>query len=121
MAEIFVAKKSQFKEGDRRIVQTERGEVGVVHHEGAFFAYSNTCAHSGGPACEGVLIPKVVDIIAEDRTYQGQRFDDSEMHFVCPWHGWEYDMKTGVSIGDPRLRLKKFEVVERGGDIFVIA
>ena len=121
MAEIFVAKKAQFKEGDRRIVQTARGEVGVFHHEGAFVAYANTCAHSGGPACEGVLIPKVVDIIAEDRTYQGQRFDENEMHFVCPWHGWEYDMKTGVSIGDNRLRLKKYDVVERGEDIFVIA
>ena len=121
MTEIFVAKKSQFGEGDRRIVQTAKGDVGVFHHGGVFYAYSNTCVHSGGPACEGVLIPKVVDIIADDRTYQGQTFDDSEMHFVCPWHGWEYDMKTGQAIGDRRMRLRKYEVVERGDDVFVIA
>jgi nitrite reductase/ring-hydroxylating ferredoxin subunit len=119
--EIFVAKKSEFKASDRRIVKSERGEIGVFHHEGAFYAYANKCLHSGGPACEGLLMPKVVDIIAQDRTYQGQDFDETEMHFVCPWHGWEYDIKTGQSIGDRRQYLRKYEVVERGDDVFVIA
>ena len=119
--DIFVAKKSEFKSGARRIVQSARGEIGVFHHEGAFFAYANTCLHSGGPACEGLLMPKVVDIIAQDRTYQGQEFDETETHFVCPWHGWEYDIKTGQSIGDRRQYLRKYEVVERGDDVFVIA
>jgi len=66
-------------------------------------------------------MPKVVDVIAEDRTYQGQDFDETEMHFVCPWHGWEYDIKTGQAIGDRRQFLRKYEVVERGDDVFVIA
>jgi nitrite reductase (NADH) small subunit len=121
MAEIFVAETAQLKEGDRRIVRTESGEVGVFHHEGSFYAYANTCAHSGGPACEGVMIPQVVDIIAEDKTYQGQTFDESQMHFVCPWHGWEYDLKTGTCIGDPRLRLRRYDVVQRDGAIYVVA
>ncbi len=121
MPEIFVAKQSQLADGDRRIVKTARGEIGVFRHAGAFYAYDNKCVHSGGPACEGVTIPKVVDIIAEDRTYQGQTFDESEMHFVCPWHGYEYDMKTGVCVGDRRLKLKSYEVVQRGDDVFVIA
>jgi nitrite reductase/ring-hydroxylating ferredoxin subunit len=121
MAEIFVAKLAQMKDGDRRIVRGERGEIGVFHQGGAFHAYSNTCLHSGGPACEGLVMPLVVDVIAEDKTYQGQVFDEGEMHFVCPWHGWEYDMKTGVCIGDRRQKLRKYEVVQRGEDIFVIA
>jgi len=121
MAEIFVGKRVDFKEGDRRIVQTERGDVGLFHHQGEFFAYANTCAHSGGPACEGVMMPKVLDIIAEDRTYQGQTFDESEMHFVCPWHGWEYNLKTGVCVGEPRVKLRKYEVALRGDDVFLIA
>jgi hypothetical protein len=29
-------------------------------------------------------------------------------------------LKTGECVGDRRLKLKKFDVVERGGDIFVI-
>jgi nitrite reductase/ring-hydroxylating ferredoxin subunit len=121
MPEIFVAKQSAFANGDRRIVKTPRGEIGVFAHADAFFAYENKCVHSGGPACEGVLMPKVLDIIAEDRTYQGQTFSDDEMHFVCPWHGYEYDITSGVCIGDPKRKLKSYEVVQRGEDIFVIA
>jgi nitrite reductase/ring-hydroxylating ferredoxin subunit len=66
------------------------------------------------------MINKVLDIIGADRTYQGQTFSD-EMHFVCPWHAYEYELKTGVCVGDRKLKLKKFDVVERGGDIYVVA
>ena len=95
-------------------------EIGVFYKGGDYFAYSNICLHSGGPACEGLLINRVVDVIAPDRTYQGQTFSD-EVHFVCPWHGYEYELKTGECVGDRRMKLKKFEVVRRGDDIFVIA
>ena len=91
MAEWFVAKASELPDGDRRIVTAGKDEIGVFHKGGAYYAYSNYCVHSGGPACEGILINKVVDLIAEDRTYQGQTFAD-EMHFVCPWHGYEYEL-----------------------------
>ena len=30
------------------------------------------------------------------------------MHFVCPWHGYEYDLKTGECAADRRLRLKSY-------------
>jgi nitrite reductase/ring-hydroxylating ferredoxin subunit len=120
MAEIFVAKASDMQDGERRIVRTPKGEVGIFNYRGAFHAYANTCVHSGGPACEGVLVNKVLDIIAEDRTYQGQTFAD-EMHFVCPWHGYEYNIETGVCAGDPKLRLKKFETVVRSGDLYLVA
>jgi nitrite reductase/ring-hydroxylating ferredoxin subunit len=120
MAEFFVAKASEMSEGDRRIVSAGRHEIGVFRADGGYYAYSNICLHSGGPACEGLLINQVVDIIAPDRTYQGQTFSD-ELHFVCPWHGYEYDMKTGECAGDRRLKLRKFEVVQRGDDIFVVA
>jgi nitrite reductase/ring-hydroxylating ferredoxin subunit len=120
MPEIFIAKASELKDGDRRVARGSRGEIGVFRHGGAYYAYANMCAHNGGPACEGVIVPQVVDVIAEDRTYQGQVFDEERMHFVCPWHGWEYEMKTGVCVGDPRLRLRKYEVVQRGDDIYVI-
>ena len=113
MAECFVAKASELADGDRRIVLAGTTEVGVFCKDGAYFGYSNTCVHSGGPACEGLRINRVVDVIAPDRTYQGQTFSD-EIHFVCPWHGYEYDLKTGECVGDRRLRLKKFEVIRRG-------
>ena len=120
MAEILVAEASELKDRDRRIVKTQRGEVGVFFKGGNYYAYANVCAHSGGPACEGMMMNQVVDIIAADKTYQGQTFSD-EVHFVCPWHGWEYDLETGECIGDRSLKLKKYDVVVRGDSIYLIA
>jgi nitrite reductase/ring-hydroxylating ferredoxin subunit len=120
MAEWFVAKSSEIKDGDRRIVTAGQREIGVFHKDGAYYAYSNICLHQGGPACEGVLINNVVDIIGPDRTYEGQKFGD-ETHFVCPWHGYEYDIRTGECVGDRRQKLRKFEVIKRGDDLYVVA
>ncbi len=120
MAEWLVGKASDIKEGDRKIVTAGKREIGIFHKGGAFFAYSNTCLHQGGPACEGMLINNVVDVIDKDRLYQGQTYGD-EMHFVCPWHGYEYDLKTGECIGDRKLKLRKYDVVKRGEEIYVVA
>jgi nitrite reductase/ring-hydroxylating ferredoxin subunit len=119
MAEWFVAKASDLGDGDRRIVTAGADEIGVFHKDGTYYAYSNYCLHAGGPACEGILINKVVDIIGPDRTYQGQTFSD-ELHFVCPWHGYEYDIRTGECVGDRRLKLRKYEVVRRGDDVYLV-
>ena len=96
------------------------GRPGYCRQGRRLYAYSNYCLHSGGPACEGLLINRVVDLIAADRTYQGQSFGD-EMHFVCPWHDDEYELKTGECVGDRKLKLRKYEVVRRGDDVFVVA
>jgi nitrite reductase/ring-hydroxylating ferredoxin subunit len=66
-----------------------------------------------------LLINQLVDVFAPNKTYQGQRFSD-EVHFACPWHGYEYDLKTGECVGDRRLKLRKFDVVRRGDDVFVV-
>lgn len=118
MAEVFVSKAAEFKEGDRRIVKTAKGEVGLFFEGGTFYAYANLCPHQGGPACEGIMMNRVVDVIAADRTYQGQTFSD-DRHIVCPWHGYEYDLKSGECAGDRRMKLKKFEVVRRGDDVLI--
>ena len=120
MAEWFVAKTSDIKDGDRRIVTAGQREIGVFHKNGAFYAYSNNCLHQGGPACEGMMINNVVDVVDTEGLYQGQVYGD-EMHFVCPWHGYEYDLLTGECIGDRKLKLRKYEIVTRGEDVYVVA
>jgi len=120
MPEVFVAKVSELPDGERRIVEHAGEEIGVFHWQGAFYAYQNLCVHQGGPACEGIIMHKVEDVLGPDRTWHGQRFGD-EVHFVCPWHGYEYDLKTGECAADRRLRLKSYQVVRRGEDIYVVA
>jgi len=121
MAEQFVGRASEIKDGDRQIVRVGDLEIGVFKDAGQFYAYSNYCLHQGGPACEGLLIAGVEERLQEDKTSLGLFFSESEMHFVCPWHGYEYDMKTGECVSDRRLKLKRFKVVEKSGDIYVIA
>ena len=121
MPDVFVAKAAEFADGDRRIVAHDGVEIGVFNWQGRYYAYENLCIHQGGPACEGVIMHKVEDVLGPDRTWHGYKFSDTEAHFVCPWHGYEYDITTGECAADRRLKLKSFDVVRRGEDIFVVA
>jgi nitrite reductase/ring-hydroxylating ferredoxin subunit len=121
MAEQFVGKISEFGEGERRIVFVGDREIGVFRDNGEFHAYSNVCLHQGGPACEGLIIAKVEERIMPDMTSRGLYFSEDKTHFVCPWHGYEYDMKTGECVADRALRLRKFPIVQKGDDLYVIA
>jgi nitrite reductase/ring-hydroxylating ferredoxin subunit len=120
MPELLVEKVSDFSDGERRIVCHDELEIGVFHWQGRFYAYQNVCLHQGGPCCEGVIMRKVEDVLAPDRTWIGQKFSDQEAHFVCPWHGYEYDIRTGECAGNRKLRLKSYEVVQRGEDLYVV-
>jgi nitrite reductase/ring-hydroxylating ferredoxin subunit len=121
MAEQFVGKVAEFADGDRRIIFAGDNEIGIFRHGGQFYAYSNFCLHQGGPACEGLTIAKVEERLLPDKTSQGLYFSDHEMHFVCPWHGYEYDMKTGECVSDRKLKLRKYKVVEKGDEVYVLA
>jgi len=121
MPEVFVAKIVDLPEGERKIVQHGAHDIGVFHWGGQFYAYANMCLHQGGPACEGLIIAKVEEKIAPDRTSKGMYFSDTETHFVCPWHGYEYDIKTGECVSDRKLKLRKYKVVQKGDEVYVIA
>jgi nitrite reductase/ring-hydroxylating ferredoxin subunit len=120
MAEVFVAKVSEIPDGERRIVKHRHHEIGVFHWENQFYAYANKCVHQGGPACEGLIMHKVEDVIGDDKTWQGQRFSATQVHFVCPWHGYEFDLKTGECVPDRSRKLRAYPVVRRGEDIYVV-
>ncbi len=115
MAEKFVAKLSEMKDGDRRIIFVGDNEIGVFRHEGEFYAYSNFCLHQGGPACEGLTIAKVEERLRPDKTSMGLFFSEDEMHFVCPWHGMEYDMKTGECVVGPQDEAEEIQDGAKGG------
>jgi nitrite reductase/ring-hydroxylating ferredoxin subunit len=119
MTDIYVCAQSEMKDGDRMIVRTETGtEIGVIFHDDTYYGYNNYCVHAGGPACEGIMIPRVLDLVDENHLQVGQDFG-KEIHFVCPWHGYEYDLKTGECIGNRKLKLKNYKVAVREGNIYV--
>lgn len=118
---ILVGKTADFKDGDRKIIPNGTSEIGVYFVKGEWYAYQNLCPHQGGPACEGLMMAKVEEVIAEDKTYKGMRFNHDEMHIVCPWHGWEYDLASGVMVADRTFKLRKYDVDIRGEEVYVLA
>jgi nitrite reductase/ring-hydroxylating ferredoxin subunit len=102
--------------GTRRIVEIGARSIGVLNVDGQYHALMNVCPHHGAPLCEGVVKGTMQDSAPHE--YQYGRHNE---FIVCPWHGYEFELKTGECVGDRRLRLKKFDVVRRGDDIFVVA
>ena len=120
VAELFVGKETEFEDRDRKIIAQGDLEIGVFHVNGDFYAYENNCVHQGGPVCQGKILNKVEEVLADDKTSKGLKFSESDVHIVCPWHGYEYNLMTGRHPGDRNVRLKPYEVKISDGEVYVI-
>ena len=121
MREYPVCAAAELPESDVRLVQVDGREVGVFRVEGRLYAFENRCLHQGGPVCLGEVMGKVELELADDRTVVRERVSEREVHLVCPWHGWEYDIETGGCAADRKLKLRRFETLVRDGRILVLA
>jgi thiamine pyrophosphate-dependent acetolactate synthase large subunit-like protein/nitrite reductase/ring-hydroxylating ferredoxin subunit len=75
--------------------------MALTNIDGVFTAMDNRCPHQGGPLGEGS-----VEIGA-----------DGQCWLRCPWHGWDFDPKTGLPPGghkDSGQRLFPVEVRDDG-------
>ena len=109
----------EFADGDRRLLQHDGRAIGVFRVGDEFRAYENICLHQGGPVCEGRYFPLMRAVTTPDGRLTGEMHDESRPHLVCPWHGWEYDLRSGEFSGDRRLRLRSFEVQIDGDQVYV--
>src|SRR3546814_20077794 len=114
MPEIRVCSTEELADGDVRIVTACKLEIGVIREKGRYFAYRNVCPHQGGPVCEGLKMPGVVDQIGEGGLYIGQTFEEGDIHIVCPWHGYEYHLEDGKNVWDPKLISEELRVGKMG-------
>jgi nitrite reductase (NADH) small subunit len=114
MQDVDIGRASAFPNPGRRVIEVDGVEVGVFCHNGKFTAYENVCPHMGGPVCQGKIIARVEERIAEDKTSLGLAFSREHTNVACPWHGYEFDISTGRHQGNPRLRLRpvKIEIVD---------
>ena len=72
--------------------------VALANVDGQFHAIDSTCLHRGGPLGDGPLEGFVV---------------------TCPWHGWQYDVRTGKVGQNPTVGVACYAVEVRGDDVFV--
>lgn len=110
MGRHVVGKVSEMPPGDRRIVAVEGRSIGVFNVDGSFFALRNSCPHQAAPLCLGSI--KGMTMPSKPGEYIWAR--DGEI-LRCPWHGWEFDIKTGRSIFNPhKTRVKAYDVTIEG-------
>ena len=106
MGRHVVATVDEIPSGGRKIVALEGRSIGVFNVGGEFYAIRNTCPHEGGPLCLGVI----TGFVRADAPGRYEYLRHGEV-IRCPWHGWEFDIKTGLSWIDPkRIRVKRYPV-----------
>ncbi len=107
-----VALAAELPPGQRKIVTINRREIGVFNVQGEFYALRNLCPHRSGPLCSGRVRPLVVTAGVYQRGYERE----GEI-LKCPWHQWEFDIKTGQALYDEKLRVKTYRVLQEGDDV----
>jgi 3-phenylpropionate/trans-cinnamate dioxygenase ferredoxin subunit len=111
MGKHVVAAVRDLPPGSRKLVTVKGRPIVVFNIDGAFYGLLNRCPHQGGSLCEGKLIGLVESSGPGDYRYSRQ----GEI-LRCPWHGWEFDLRTGRSRCEPdRIQAKRYEVTVAPG------
>ena len=92
-----------FAEGRISTVTIGRAEIGIIRWSGKVYAVGALCVHQGAPLCQGVLAGRMTALRPGDMA-----LDDAAPVIACPWHGWEFDVRTGEAIWDPVQLLGRF-------------
>ncbi|MEM5805260.1 MAG: non-heme iron oxygenase ferredoxin subunit [Candidatus Aenigmatarchaeota archaeon] len=100
MAEkIKIGKISDFKENVGKLVKVGKKEIAVFKINGNFYAIDELCTHEGGPLHEGYV---------EDTT------------IVCPWHGAQFDLKTGKILRPPASEdINTYKVIIKDEEVYI--
>lgn len=116
MARHRVAEAAELADdGSRVLVEIEGVEIAVFRVGDDYHAVANHCVHQGGPVCEGELRGRTT--VADDGW--DWEYDDSGKYVVCPWHGWLFDVTTGVSPDDDRYAVPTYDVTVDDGEVYV--
>ena len=111
MSKHVVAPVDEIPPGGRKLVNAGGRAVVVFNLAGEFFALNNRCPHRGGSLCHGKLTGLVQS--SEPGEYRYSRKGEI---IRCPWHSWEFDIRTGQSWCDPgKVRTRRYEVSVEAG------
>jgi nitrite reductase/ring-hydroxylating ferredoxin subunit len=111
---VDVGALDDFAEGAVRVIEADGREIGVVRWSGRLYALSNVCVHQSGPVCRGILSARLTAAAPGC-----MELDATTPVIACPWHGWEYDVRTGAAIWDSTYRLRTYPVSVASGRVLV--
>jgi nitrite reductase/ring-hydroxylating ferredoxin subunit len=104
-------------QGKPKIVKVKEITIAIYQLKGKYFAYLDSCPLQGGPAYECKLLKRSVCEVNETGNRVSPHEDEARPSILCPWHGFDFDLDTGVSSANRKLRLRKYEVVDEGDSI----
>ena len=84
--------------GAAKEVEFEGRVYALFNVDGQISAIDGICPHQGGPLADGPLEGTTV---------------------VCPWHGWQFDVRTGKTPLGPKIKQAVYEVKVEGQDVLV--
>ena len=93
---VKVAGTAEVASGTGLVAEVNGQAIAVFNVDGVYYAVDNTCVHRGGPLGEGELEGEAV---------------------TCPWHGWQYNVKTGGCINNPSASVKSYQIKVEGTDV----
>jgi nitrite reductase/ring-hydroxylating ferredoxin subunit len=110
-----VAAVDDLKEARPAIVKAGGRELAIVKLRGQVYALRNVCPHQTQSYINGIAHSRVA---GTQNLGELQVFEDDPV-LVCPWHGFEFKLKTGECVVDPKLRVKAYPVEVRDGRVWV--
>jgi nitrite reductase/ring-hydroxylating ferredoxin subunit len=115
MSKHVVAAVADLPPGSRKLVTVKGRPIAVFNLGGELFGLMNRCPHQGGDLCAGDLTA----LVTADRPGEYRMSRPGEI-IRCPWHGWEFDVRTGQSWCEPgRIKTKRYPVEVASGDALV--
>ena len=88
----------EIQEGVGKLVEVDGQEIAFFKSSGEICAIHNLCPHAGGPLAEGSV---------------------REGQVMCPWHGWQFNLKTGACAFNPAIKVPVLKTKITGNDVFI--
>jgi nitrite reductase/ring-hydroxylating ferredoxin subunit len=96
---IKIASADELAAGSAKHVEVNGKSIALFNLDGNYYAIGNDCTHKGGPLAEGYVEGESV---------------------TCPWHGAQFNIKTGAVEGPPAAQnVARYNVRVQGNDVEV--
>jgi nitrite reductase/ring-hydroxylating ferredoxin subunit len=95
---VTVARADELAPGEVRRLHAGEEEIALARIGDEFYAVQGACLHLQGPLGDGRLEDHVL---------------------TCPWHGWQYDVRTGKNEFDLAIQLRTYDVRVENGEVRV--
>ncbi|MEH7239354.1 Rieske (2Fe-2S) protein [Bacillus sp. JJ1562] len=103
------------KNGKYPFTLNGKGIVLVQSEDGGVYALRDVCPHKGPCLSDGMI-----DKGCSSNEVGEYIFEKEKEVLRCPWHSWEFDIKTGKSLFAPdKIKVKTYEVLVEDGLVFI--